>query len=394
MPPVAGFVLIALFIALIGGGWLPLRRVDPLLAVPGLGWASLALVIRPIPVSAGRLAAMAALALSLCLAGLAAALSGQWPILQLVLAAACATLIAWSALALSHLLRRAIARSSVRRAALMAGGLTLGLGMQVAGWAVLPLLYQAPDRQRELNGDSTARKPATRLVTALPLVTLDDPRFLVGDRAEPSSILMAWDRVNALYRVDRASDAELRRTTSLILAHPAAMLPEDLVAVDSFVRRGGAVLIFADGLLSWPSAFPVGDSRNPPVTSLLSPLLDHWGVTLDAPAGLRQEPVDILDGLMRLALFSPGRLRVAADSPCRVGLDGLVANCRIGRGRVSIIADADMLNDTLWLPTGRSSGAGATARSRADNARWVSGKLAETAGFVEPEAWAEPVWVR
>ena len=126
------------------------------------------------------------------------------------------------------------------------------------------------------------------------------------------------------------------------------MLPEDLVAVDSFVRRGGAVLIFADGLLSWPSAFPVGDSRNPPVTSLLSPLLDHWGVTLDAPAGLRQEPVDILDGLMRLALFSPGRLRVAADSPCRVGLDGLVANCRIGRGRVSIIADADMLNDTHY----------------------------------------------
>lgn len=389
----SAYVLIALSIALIGGGWLALRRIDPLLVVPGLGWASLALAAAPPAAPAGRLAALAAMALIVCLGLLALLLSGQWPLLQLLLTATIAMLLGSAAIAGSRRIDRALTRPSVRRATAVVCGLMLGLCVQQLGWIIISPLYQLHDRRHDVSDAGRDPLPATRLVTALPLVTLDDPRRLLTGASTASPMLVELDHVTSIYRVDRASDGELRRTTSLILAHPPAMPPEDIVAVDAFVRRGGAVLILADGLLSWPPPYPLGDPRNPPITSLMTPLLDHWGIALDAPAGLRQELVHVYDGSIRLALFSPGRLRVAAGSPCQVRLDGLMATCRIGRGRATIIADADLLNDAHWQPDARSFRR-TSANWRADNARWISRELAETAGFAEPRAWVRPVWVR
>src|SRR3546814_13227192 len=65
--------------------------------------------------------------------------------------------------------------------------------------------------------------------------------------------------------------------------------------------------LLADALSGWPVRHPLGDPRNPPVTSLLTPLLGHWGMVLGAaPLGERAaQGFDVAS--RRLRLFSAGR---------------------------------------------------------------------------------------
>ncbi|MEO0033585.1 MAG: hypothetical protein RIS94_3343, partial [Pseudomonadota bacterium] len=107
------------------------------------------------------------------------------------------------------------------------------------------------------------------------------------------------------------------------------------------VQAGGRVLLFADPMLTWDSAFPVGDRRRPQDVALLSPILGRWGLELrfdDAqPGGLRESaglPVNL-----------PGQLvpKAGGIGRCRIGPAGLVAECVVGNGRVTVVADAALL---------------------------------------------------
>src|SRR3546814_13090989 len=82
--------------------------------------------------------------------------------------------------------------------------------------------------------------------------------------------------------------------------------------------------LLADALSGWPVRHPLGDPRNPPVTSLLTPLLGHWGMVLGAaPPGERAAPGFDVAG-RRLRLFSAGRF------------DPLPAACRSAERRLGI----------------------------------------------------------
>jgi hypothetical protein len=181
--------------------------------------------------------------------------------------------------------------------------------------------------------------------------------------------------------------ADLAPTDRLLLAHPRALSPRDLVRIDSHVRSGGAAIILADALSSWHPPHPLGDPRNPPVTSLLTPLLDHWGIELAAPdAGVRGETDIVINPEgWRLRLHSAGRF-VRFPRQCHPYGDARMLRCRIGDGAVWIVGDADMLDADLW----QSPVAAAPWLRRSDNIAWLVQKLRGAQGNREPA----PLWIR
>lgn len=130
----------------------------------------------------------------------------------------------------------------------------------------------------------------------------------------------------------------------LIVAQPRALSPAENVALDAWVRAGGLLLLLADPMYTGHSPYALGDPRRPQAITMLSPLLDHWGLRLDfddkQPGGERRAsamgqavPVDL-----------PGRFSIISGADCRLWDQGLVATCRIGKGRVYALADATVID--------------------------------------------------
>ena len=198
----------------------------------------------------------------------------------------------------------------------------------------------------------------------------------------------------ALARLDRAVDLRLVDSLEalppdarLFLAHPRALAPADLVRIDEHVRKGGEAVILADALSSWPPPHPLGDPRNPPITSLLTPLLDHWGIELAAPAPTDQGDVPIRlsrEGPL-LRLHSAGRF-VRLPSTCRAFGRATVAECRIGAGRALIVGDADLLHESQW----QSPLPWVPWLRRADTMAWLPAQLRGDAWG----GWRAPLWIR
>lgn len=182
-----------------------------------------------------------------------------------------------------------------------------------------------------------AERPVLMLLTGLPLMFGDT--FSLGGNGSPA-LAALLER----YRVEPISTGaarELKGARLLLMAQPSAQRPEDLVAIDQWVRSGGRALVLADPALNWPSERPLGDPLRPPPMFADTGLLAHWGLRLDAPEEsgpwkLRIGGFDVLTG-------SPGTL-VRTARGCKVERQGLVARCRIGRGRATVIADADFVD--------------------------------------------------
>ena len=130
----------------------------------------------------------------------------------------------------------------------------------------------------------------------------------------------------------------------LIVAQPRALSPAENAALDAWVRAGGQLLLLADPMYTGHSPYALGDPRRPQAIVMLSPLLDHWGLRLDfddkQPGGQRTAsamglavPVDL-----------PGRFSIISGSDCRLWDEGMVATCRIGKGRIYALADATVID--------------------------------------------------
>jgi hypothetical protein len=151
----------------------------------------------------------------------------------------------------------------------------------------------------------------------------------------------ALARLGTRYRVVPISvtdSPDLAKGRLLMMAQPPAQTAENLVTLDGWVRGGARVLLFADPLLEWPSKRPLGDSLRPPPMFMDTGLLAHWGVRLDAPDE-RGPAVRKLGGY-EITAVSAGALNGA----CEVSRDGLVARCRVGKGKATVVADADLLD--------------------------------------------------
>jgi hypothetical protein len=201
----------------------------------------------------------------------------------------------------------------VAAAALVAGlGAMTALALRRDG----PSIAERPVEQR----------PALALLTSLPLI-FGEKFGLDGGGS------VALSRLEQRYNVvpiGVADAASLKGRRLLLMAHPRAQPAEVLVELDRWVGNGGRVLLLADPMLSWESGRPIGDPLRPPLSFADTGLLKHWGVELSAGGG--KVPVETP---------SPGML---VSERCEIDDGGFIARCAVGKGRATIIADADFLN--------------------------------------------------
>jgi hypothetical protein len=189
-------------------------------------------------------------------------------------------------------------------------------------------------------------------MTTLPLVWSEGG--IEADLAKDAAPHPAFTRLSVHYDITPIDDLEAwasKPKHMLLLAQPRAFAPSELAWIDNWVRQGGLVLILADPALQWGSLYPLGDKRRPLFTSMLSPLLNYWGVELvlpledEGPASLRKI------GAFNIRTVTPGEWlpkHSTAKSRCAILAKGLLADCRIGKGRAILVADADFLDAACW----------------------------------------------
>ena len=203
-------------------------------------------------------------------------------------------------------------------------------------------------RSQAIEPRPRAHRPTLLLLTSLPLVFGE--QFSLQGGGSPA--LKALETRYRVVPISVTAPGDLRKGRLLLMAHPLAQPAEDLVALDQWVRNGGRVMLLADPMLEWPSSRPLGDPLRPPPMFMDTGLLAHWGLRLDAPddrcrlQGLRLDAPDKRGvkgeklGGYDVLTVSPGSL----FGGCSISADRLVAHCRIGKGAVTIVADADLLD--------------------------------------------------
>lgn len=265
----------------------------------------------------------------------------------------------------------------------LAGFVAVAAFMLAAPFALVP--YERIIIPREESLESP--RPDLMLMTALPIIWGESGAFDPASKpAEAYKHLQAEFDVRPL---DVLETAELSSGKLLLLAQPRGLNPEELVALDLWVRRGGRALILTDPLLIWPSSLALGDVRRPPPIGLLSPLLDHWGISLEAGRPHRKTQVqEQLVQRRKLALVEPGRFR-ASNADCTLSGGGLIARCAIGAGRVVLVADADLMHDASWVGPGSAS---RTSRM-ADNPLFIADLLDELLGVTRRRASGDVQWL-
>lgn len=141
----------------------------------------------------------------------------------------------------------------------------------------------------------------------------------------------------------------------LLLIQPRALLGEEMVAIDDWVRRGGQAVVLDDPQLDWRGDRPLGAPGAPLTASLLDPLMARWGVRLELPAVQELGPRTIpLEG-GALTLPSSGFFtRLSPD--CTLLFDARVARCQVGAGDALMIADADWIDPRRWSAQRGASG--------------------------------------
>lgn len=196
---------------------------------------------------------------------------------------------------------------------------------------------------------ASAPKPAQDLLlfTSLPIFwsegSLSD---MLSDNAERHWARKALEArwrlvpVDSLTALRNGADAPV-----LLMAQPRALSGGENVTLDNFVRGGGRVVMIVDPMLDAHSAYGFGDKRRPEAVSMLSPILARWGLRLvedERPAYEAQwggRSVPVADG----GLFE--LTDTGFESTCRLVGDGLAAWCRVGNGKVVLMADATFLAD-------------------------------------------------
>lgn len=206
--------------------------------------------------------------------------------------------------------------------------LALWLGLGLAGCEQ----EAAPARQ---GSAEVQRQTDLALLTSLPIV--------FGERLSldtPANPLLA--RLEQDFDVRPVDGPEQLQPGGLLLAaQPQALTAERLVALDRWVRDGGRLLLLADPELRFESSRPLGDRFRPPFSYPDTGLLAHWGLTLERlPEGEKGRDAAVLGN--DLVVEAPARGRLSAStSACTLSRDRSTAHCRIGKGRVTLVADAD-----------------------------------------------------
>ena len=218
-------------------------------------------------------------------------------------------------------------------------------------------------------------KPALGLMTTLPLQWSEGG--VEADLAEEAQPHPAFARLSESYDVQPLDDVrDLAKQRMLLLAQPRAFSPAELVQLDSWVRKGGRILILADPALQWGSLYPLGDKRRPLFTSMLSPLFAHWGLELVLPIADAEPMAMRKIGKLSIRTQTPGewlKIGRGGSARCALAEGGLLADCKIGKGHALLVADADLLDTAYWEGRGMRV---LTGGDEFGNLAWVESLLA------------------
>jgi len=221
------------------------------------------------------------------------------------------------------------------------GALAILVAVVMAAGVAVALVGREP---RGLSPRPPSERPTLLLLTSLPLVFPEQFTLAGGG----SSALTALETRYRVLPISATDQADLARGQVLLMAHPQAQTAENLVTLDAWVRRGGRVMLLADPLLEWSSSRPLGDPLRPPPMFMDTGLLAHWGLRLESP--WERGPAKQMVNGQAVQVVSAGVLHQTRGA-CRVANEGLIARCRIGEGRATIVADADFLDaDRLGEP--------------------------------------------
>lgn len=222
------------------------------------------------------------------------------------------------------------------------------LGFALGGLLALAVIGAA----WSLGQDEPSPPPpqTTGLFTTLPILWSEsaDVSDLLGGKAPPHWALPVLRRHGPVLALDRLGPGEgpqgLRRVDLLVMAQPRPLSPDENVALDDWVRDGGHVLLFADPMLTQDSRFSPGDPRRPHDVAMLSPILGRWGLRLmfDEAQALGERDVDVLAQAIPVNLAGQFEPLPGTDA-CRIEGGGLLARCKVGKGRVTALADAALL---------------------------------------------------
>jgi hypothetical protein len=257
---------------------------------------------------------------------------------------------------------------NVRNAGLrkrLAVGLLLVLGLVLF---LTALRYIGPEEQ--------GAKPELGLMTTLPLQWSEGGiEADLADEAEPHPVFVRLQSQYDIRPLDNFDALEKQPGGLMLLAQPRSLGPSELVELDKWVRGGGRLLILADPALQWGSLYPLGDKRRPLFTSLLSPLFSHWGLELVLPMTDEQAVVlREVDGLS-VRTQTPGEWLPKtgkASASCKIAAHKLLADCRVGKGRALLVADADFLDTVYWEGQGVRA---VTGSDEFGNMMWVDAML-------------------
>ncbi len=227
------------------------------------------------------------------------------------------------------------------------------------------------------NGEA-ADKPKVALLTSLPLMMQEgDLAQTLQEGAEPSPAISRLQETFEIVAIDDVAEIKDRAFALALLAQPRAFAPADYADLDAWISAGGRAIILADPALQWESEYPLGDSRRPLFTSMMSPLFDHWGLKLTLPMDQQEEELDVVLNGMRLKLAAAGAWQLVdrkRDSGCVLAEPPVLASCTIGKGRALLLADADMLDPALWT-------ASLWGGDSAANIAWLISRLEEMAAL-------------
>jgi hypothetical protein len=215
----------------------------------------------------------------------------------------------------------------------------------VASGALALAACQGAARQPE----APAQDATIGLVSSLPLVLPEsaDIADLLADQSAPHWAMAVLRESGELRPLDSLSGQggalPLPAGAVLVMAQPWPLAPQENLALDTWVRAGGRVLLFADPMLTFESRFAIGDRRRPQDVAMLSPILTRWGLRLERDEAIAPEPFLVELGAASVPVALPGRFARLEHSTCALTAQGLLAECIIGKGRVVAFADAALL---------------------------------------------------
>lgn len=190
-------------------------------------------------------------------------------------------------------------------------------------------------------------RPELGLMGSIPIYwgEASDVAELVGGQATGHWARATLEARFTLRPLDTLSEASLDGLAFLLLAQPRALSPAENVALDGWVRAGGHLLLFADPMLTGETRFAIGDRRRPQDVILLSPVLGHWGLRLEFDVDRPEGEATVAIGEATIPVNRPGRfVSLDGNGTCAIEAEAILATCRLGQGRATVLADAAVLD--------------------------------------------------